>query len=214
MNGGTIAHRVRAYIESQPTVKQCLAMGIVNLSALARQIAQTLGTDQEEAILSACRRFRDRGGVRKGEAAMKTVLRKSRLETKSRVSTITLGPGPTLLMRLSRTAKELLEEGKPLKVIQGSQGTVVILDDDSADRVLKDLKGENILSVGRGLVEISVVSPTSIEKVPGIMAYLSSALAVNGMNILQVYSCFTDTVFVMEKGDMMRAVEILNRCMA
>jgi len=86
---------------------------------------------------------------------------------------------------------------------------VIIVDDDSVSRVTKRLRSENIISVTRGLVEIAVTSPETIEKTPGLLAFLSGALASNGINIVEEMSCYTDTTFILERKNMTRAMEIL-----
>jgi hypothetical protein len=72
---------------------------------------------------------------------------------------------------------------------------------------------ENILIERKGLAEISVTSPRTIEETPGIIAYLSSALAANGINIVETVSCYTDTIFILEEKDILKGFEVLNKCM-
>jgi len=71
---------------------------------------------------------------------------------------------------------------------------------------------ENVVRTQGGLVELSVTSPENIRAIPGIMAYLSSALSGNGINIVETMSCYTDTIFVLEEKDMVRGFEILSKC--
>ena len=60
------------------------------------------------------------------------------------------------------------------------------------------------------MVELAVTSPESIEDTPGLLAYLSTALASRGINIVQAMSCYTDTIFLLEREDMTTAVDILS----
>ncbi len=209
-----MAERVRGFIAGHPSIGDGLRLGIVNQSALARLISKDLEISNIEAVAAACKRAPQRltGGLR--ETAIKAVLRRSRIETRTRVATLTLGRSPHVLPRLSRVAKDLLEEGGLFRLIQGSEGTVVIVDDDAAERVLKELPKDQVIKVRKGLVEVGVVSPESIEEVPGIMARLSSALAAADLNALQVMSCYTDTLFIVEERDMVRSFEALRRTLA
>lgn len=210
----SVAERVRAFIGRNPSIGDGLRLGIVNQSALARLISREEGISNLEAIAAACKRAPQRKVRGHREAAVHGVLRRSRIETRSRVATLTLGRSSQVLLRLSRMAKELLEEGGLFRLIQGSQGTVVILDDDDVERVVKELPRDQVLKVRRGLVEVGVVSPESIEEVPGIMSRLSSALAAADLNVLQVMSCYTDTLFIVEERDMVGTFETLRNILA
>ena len=54
----SVAQAVRTYIDARPVVRDALAMGIVNLSALTRRIRDETGLGSEEAVLVACRRYK------------------------------------------------------------------------------------------------------------------------------------------------------------
>jgi len=207
----SIAKQVRDYISNRPSVADALRMGIVNHSALARRIAKELGIRRGEAVLAACRRYPvDRiRGYR--EDAVKQVLQKSRIETRSKVSTITVAQGVDVLRRLGDVVEELLDENRICRLIQVSQGTVIIVDDDAVSRFTRKLREEHLLNVRRDLVEIAVTSPVSVEETPGLMAFLSTALASKGINIVQAMSCYTDTIFILERDDMTTAFDVLTQ---
>ncbi len=45
----TAAHRVREYIDAHPSIRDCLQMDLINLSALARKIVKETDADSEDA---------------------------------------------------------------------------------------------------------------------------------------------------------------------
>lgn len=108
---------------------------------------------------------------------------------------------------------ELLPSNRLIRLIPTSKGIVLIVEDDTFSAVTKSISQGNILRVRKGLVELGVTSPESIEEVPGVMAFLLASLATEGMNVLQVMSCYTDTILVLEEKDLMEAFRILKRTM-
>jgi hypothetical protein len=58
-------------------------------------------------------------------------------------------------------------------------------------------------------VEINVINPETIENTPGLRAFLSGALASRGINIVEEMSAYADTIFLLERRDMTRAMEVL-----
>src|SRR3972149_488232 len=119
----SIAKQVRDYISNHPSVSDALKMGIVNHSALARMVGKELGIKREEAVLAACRRYPvDRIKSYK-EDAVKKVLGKSRIETRTKMATVTVVQGMDVLQRLGDVAAELLHENKNRARRQVSPGT-------------------------------------------------------------------------------------------
>jgi aspartokinase len=207
----SVAKQVRDYIESHPSVADALKLGIVNHSALARLIGKELGIRKQEAVLAACRRYPiDRIKSYK-EDAVRRVLGKSRIETRTKMATITVVQGIDVLQRLGDVVEELLDENRICRLIQVSQGTVIIVDEDSVTRVTKKLREDHLISVEKDLVELAVTSPESVEETPGLMAFLAGALASRGINIVQAMSCYTDTIFILERDDMTPAIETLTQ---
>jgi sulfur transfer complex TusBCD TusB component (DsrH family) len=204
-----VARQVREYIGAHPSISDGLKMGIVNYSALARRISKELGIRRPEAVLAACRRYPVDKLRGYSEDAVRRTLSKSRIQTRSKVATITVVEGVDVLQRLGDVVEELLDENRVCRLIQVSQGTVIIVDDDSVSRVTKKLRSEHIIGVTRGLVEIDVTSPETIEKTPGLLAFLAGALASRGINIVEEMSAYTDTIFLLERKDMTRAMEVL-----
>lgn len=208
---GQVAKVVRDYITSHPSIQDALRMGIVNYSALARKICKELSIRHEEAVLAACRRFPMETLRGYSEDAVRRMLQRSRIQTRTKVATVTVVEGVDVLQRLGDVVEELLDENRECRLIQVSQGTVIIVDDDSVSRVTKKLRSEQIIGVTRGLVEIAVTSPETIEKTPGLLAFLSGALASQRINIVEEMSCYTDTIFIFERKDMTRAMEVLSQ---
>lgn len=209
----SIAKQVREYIDRRPSIADALKIGIVNYSALARMISKDLGIRKEEAVLAASRRYPSSRMPGYREELVKRVLRRSRVETRTKIATVTVVQGIDVLQRLGDVVEELLDENRICRLIQVSQGTVIIVDDDSVSRVTRRLREGQLVSVSKNLVEIAVTSPETIETTPGMLAFLATSLAAKGINIVQAMSCYTDTIFLLEREDMPLSVEVLTRSM-
>ena len=207
----SIASEVREYISRHPSLTDAIKMRVVNYSALSRLIGAELAIKKQEAVLAACRRFPVEKVRGYREDAVKRVLQRSRIETRSKVATVTVVQGVDVLQRLGDVVGELLDENKICRLIQVSQGTVIIVDEDSVTRVTKKLREEHLINVSKDLVELAVTSPESVEETPGLMAFLAGALASKGINIVQAMSCYTDTIFILERDDMTPAIETLTQ---
>jgi hypothetical protein len=205
----SIARRVRAYLDAQPALGDALRLGIANHSAVARRISAELEIRQLEGIIAACRRYPRGRTVLQREAGIHRVLHKSRIETRTRVAAITVTQGADVLQRLGDVVEELLDESLLCRVIQVSRGTVVLVDEDSVPRVTRVLREGQIIGIRKGLVEVAVTSPESIEETPGLLRHLTGVLASQGINIVEALSCYTDTIFLLHQQDLSRAIASL-----
>jgi aspartokinase len=202
---------VRDYIDTHPSIKDCLKDGLVNLSALSRKIMQERGLSKLEATLVACRRYQDQAGPHL-ERTIKKTLSKSRVEMTSKIAIVTIRSDWQIYSRLQSFLRRAMNEGHLPKVIQGSKAITLITDERTAATIKEEIGEDRILDTGKGFVEIAVTSPESIRTTPGIMSYLCSALSSNGINVVETMSTYTDTIFIVEPESMVRAFEILSKC--
>lgn len=206
-----VARQVRVYLENHPAVADAIRMGIANYTAVARRIAGELGLPYSSAVVAACRRYPRGRELQAREAGVRRVLRKSRIETRTKVAAITVRQGVDVLQRLGDVVEELLDEESLCRLIQVSRGTVVIIDEDSVPRITKRLREDQIVRVRRNLVEVAVTGPESIEETPGLLTVLTGIVSAQGINIVEALSCYTDTIFLFELGDFPLALAALSR---
>lgn len=206
----SVAHSVRAYIDARPVVRDALGMGIVNLSALTRRIREETGLGSEEAVLVACRRYQPRAGGPSYQAAIRRVLDKSKLEVRTRVAVVTAHPSWKLFARLEKALAAVSGRSHPVHVLHGSESITIITDETLLGELEAALGEEEIIKARKGLVELNIRSPDSIEDVPGILAFLASSLAAKGINFVEVVSCYKDNMFLIDEEDMFEAFQALN----
>lgn len=206
-----VAKIVRDYVDTHPSIKDCLKDDLINLSALSRQIMKERGLTTMEATLVACRRYKDTS-PRHNERTIKTTLAKSKVEMSSKVAIVTLRNDWQIYGKLQGFLRKALSEGHVPKLIQGSKAITLITDETTAQSVEEELGKSNLLGFDKGLVEISVTSPESIRTTPGIISYLYGSLSSNGINVVETMSTYTDTIFIVEPDNMMRAFEVLTKC--
>lgn len=206
----SVASVVRDYIDTHPSIKDCIQDGLLNLSALSRQIMADRGIDKMEATLVACRRYQD-AAPRHSEREIKRTLARSRIEMTSKMSIVSIRNDWQMYGRLQSFLRRAMGEGHVPKLIQGSKALTLITDESTAATIAEEIGEDRVLDQRDGLVEIAVTSPESIRTTPGIMAFLCGSLSSNGINVVETMSSYTDTIFIVQPEDMMRAFEILSK---
>ena len=93
----TTAKLTEEFIETHPSIKDCLKKGVINYSKLSRRIAKELNIEKKtsmEAILIACRRYAEKLKKEKVlEDKILEILKASELEIKNKIVVIIVEKG-------------------------------------------------------------------------------------------------------------------------
>ena len=202
---------VDRYIQSHPSIKDCLKKGIINYSKLSRLISNEIGmkkTASFDAILISCRRHQQRLKTERGyEKKIMSVMQETTIETMSHVLVATIEKDVffdhlVLLQKRIRDRKEMFQFIEGVKAI-----TVITRMEFSKD--IEKIFRTKVLSLKTGLALITLRSPLNVEETPGFVGYIYSLLGENGINILETMSCWTDTLFVVNDSDMEKAIRLM-----
>jgi aspartokinase len=209
------AKLTREYIESRPALRSILMRGLVNYTALARNMIEERGTGNEEAIVVALRRYVQESG---GEGALPdqavmALLARSNLHMKTKISRITARNDWLIMARLEQVFRKLMASRVLLQIILGTEGITIITEHTAYKEIMDVLETEHVLRTRKDLAEIAVRCPEEIEDTPGVVAHLASLLAFHGINVVEMVSCYTDIIFIVEDKDTVRAYEILQKVM-
>ena len=187
----TIAQNVRKHLQNKPYLLEALEKGIVNLSELARQIQEELKISNTSAVKAALRRFSEelQKHKQKREEKVLQVLKRSAMAVYDRKSVII-------------TTKEInTKTGMKVDLLNKY---VYLLDrGDLPQRINAIVKHDNCTM-------IVMHSPEELEATPGVVAFLTTLLAEQNVNIIEFISCWTETIIVVEKKDSLKAYEVLS----
>ena len=186
----TTAQNVRNYLRNKPYLLEALENGIVNLSELSRQIQKELKTSNITATKAALRRFAEelQKHKQKREEKVLHVLKRSGIAVYDRKSVII-------------TAKEINTKSG-LKVDLPGKFVYLLDRADLPERISTLVKHDNCTM-------IVVNSPEELEATPGVVAFLTTLLAEQNINIVEFISCWTETVIVVDKKDSLKTYEAL-----
>jgi len=206
-----ITKLTESYIAEHPSVKDCLKKGLINYSSLTRQICKDLDLDKKnfDAVLIACRRYyRKIGKETVLENKIIKILKDSKLEVKTKI-VVVLIEKDVYYGHLIELQKEVKKKAELFHIIEGSNTITVITSYEFLD-VVKKLFKNKIIKITENLAEVTLKSSEDLENTPGVVAYLSSLLAENGINIVETMSTWTDTLFVIAEKDISKVMELLS----
>lgn len=204
-----ISKRVSEYLSSNPCILYALQEEVVNYSSLARTVMRELNTQKFNAVLAALKRYPESNPSLESE--YKKALLKSRLEAYYSISNITVRNSPSNFIKVSDAYRDIYEKGGRIRIVQGSQGIVIITDKNNVDSIRSNFHDHEIISERDNLGELIIVSPLEIENLRGYVAYLSSIIAINGINVYQIAAFYNDITYIMDEKYMQTALNIFSR---
>jgi len=199
------------YINEHPSVKDCVRKGLINYSSLTRQIANDMGLELKknfDAILIACRRYYRKVKKEKilDDKILK-ILKASKLEVKNKII-VALIEKNIYFNHLIELHKIIKNKAELFHVIEGSN-TITLITANEFKGDIKKLFKNKIIKMTENLAEVTLKSSEDMEDTPGVIAYLATLLAENGVNIIETMSTWTDTLFVVSEEDIAKVMGVL-----
>ncbi len=187
----SIAEQVFEWLDKYPYIIWALKNELINYSSLARKIQNELRVKNFDAVLIAIRRYKEE--IKKvEEEKITSLLQESSLEIRTAVN----------VYIVKEIERKMLDKLPHFHLIEGSEAVILITDEKLKIDCIKEYKN---------LVEVRIKSPERIEKTKGFVAFVYTKIAERGINIIETYSAYTDTIFIIEKKDLAPIVDVLEK---
>jgi len=191
----SVARDVRNYLKDKPFLLEALEKNIANLSKLARRIGKDLGIKNLDAIKAGLRRYAEdvRKSKQRREERVLNLLKQSKITILDNVCTAIMNRDVGI------------ENRAKMKV----DSYFIYLLDKFAFKDLQKYK-QCIEKTCENCTAIIVTSPKELEVTPGVIAFLTSLLAGQNINVIEFISCYTETIIVVDRADAMKSYEIIS----
>ena len=211
----SIPSAVETVIKKRPFLEGALIEGLINLSALARQlkpeIEQIVNREvNDSAIIMALNRLVPRLEEVTAERAQAVVENLGDITVRSNLSDYTFHNSPSLHQKQTK----LLESIKDLSNIfctfsQGISETTLVVTESVSNIVEEIFADEQMIAKNSDLSLITVKLPSDNTLYPGVYYFLFKELAWDNINIIEVISTTNEFTIVLNDKDIQRAFAIL-----
>lgn len=197
-----VTRAVTRELDSDLTAREMISRGAVNLRALARWMIKENGwIASEEAVVAALRRYPARESASTLGPA-REMMRHIRIDTRSRISALTVrtdAHSATVLADLLRAIDAA--SGQRIRIISGDHGFKVIVDGDRVGALVEALGTARVVESKHNMTELVLQAPARARNMPGILALVTSALALRGISIEDIADGVRQTnIYVAEKN--------------
>jgi len=105
---------------------------------------------------------------------------------------------------------EFIHSFRFFQLIQGTEVFTVLADQNKKDEIKKVFSPLSIIDIIENQSALILISPKEIVQVQGVVAYLTYLMAYSGeINITQIMSCYTDTIFVVDRVNALKAYNLI-----
>lgn len=199
------------YIKEHPDIKSCLKKDLINYSSLARLIAKELKIEKKtskEAILIAARRFQDKLKAEISyEKEIKNLLADSDLDIKNKIVVYIIEKN--INFEYFDNIEKLIKKDFGVFYLLEGSGHYTIITQEKYAKALDAKFVNRIIAKHENAAMITLKSPKEIEYIRGVTSYLTSLFTENGINIIEIFSFWTDTLFIINKEDVNKVINFL-----
>ena len=206
MSVSRITHR---YIREHPSVQDCLDRGLINYSALAREICDTTEATSFDAVLVACRRYyqKRRNHVSR-EKRIVGLLKKSKVRVRNKIAVATVDKTRGLDKALE--IQNFIKKDKgDFNLIEGEDALTFITNIEYVPLIKKTF-GASLLKSSTGLAQITMLFGENLEMTPGVLSFIYRMFSEYDINIREEMSCWKDVMVVVDEKDVAKVMQMLN----
>ncbi len=210
----TVAAEIEQLVAESPFLEEGLARGIINVSALARELLPDLAARMqrpvsESAVMMALKRSLP--GIVARQQGIKPILAlMGDLTVRSNLVEFTYRKSPDTLAKQHALLEYLQDLGDQfITFTQGVFEMTIITSASLATRITEAFVGEKLVARLDGLAAIVIRLPAETVQTPGVHYMLLKQFAWHDINLVEVVSTYSELTLVMERGDVDRGFSVL-----
>ncbi|MCL4453589.1 hypothetical protein [Ferroplasma sp.] len=199
------AEIVRSYMNENPEIKDYMARGLINVSALAREIVDKTHVDDFEAAVAALKRYRNNDLP----SYTSEILDRSNLEMSSNISIIVIKKNYDTLKIITGIIGNL-KKLNSVNLIETINCFSIIGDNQTVSGFSNFFSDDQIIEYRKDLGQLTIISPDEIEITKGYVNFITSLLYRAGINIIHIISFYRDTIIILDEKDLTDAFKIIS----
>lgn len=214
----TIPELVEDLISKKPFLEEGLSRGLINLSALARELQPDIEKKlyrevQIGAVVMALKRLSEKNPPQVESNKLESIVSAlGDMTVRSNIVEYTFANSPTLADKQT----ELMHQSSLLPnsfftVTDGVFETTFFASANLKSAIEEHMTGEKAKNQADNLSSITIIIPEAATDIPGVYYSILKKLAWNGINFIEVVSSFTELTIFMRSEDIDRAFSVLKR---
>ena len=201
---------IQSFLNKNPDIRESRNKGLINRRSLARYIIEKerLNNNMFEALVTALRRF-ELKIVSKGTL---DIIKDIKISTKDKISIVYLEKSEEVLKNISKVVNLInFNKNETLKIVQGSLSIKLFIDEFNVKKIKDIFNNKDIITIYNNISELNLIFPDKAIKTRGIIAYLTSELSINNVNIIEFLTGKPELIIYVNELDLLKAYETIRK---
>ncbi len=206
----SIVHQVWKILDNSPCIRRDMSKGLINTTALAKYfITEKKIEGTLDGISSAIRRYEfDR--YDNVFTTANEIVGLGEISTRSKLANVAVIKDTEIQQLLPKLFSLIhYNRGDVLRIIQADEAIKILVNEKNLEKIKKLFPKDKIIKIDRNLAEINMHLHPKAVNTPGIIAVISSELAMNGVNVMESMSCVPEMLWFVKEKDVLKAYNIL-----
>lgn len=205
----SVSEATREILKKKPFLKELMDMDAVNYRGLARNFKEEVkeATGKEkinlDSIVMAIRRYEQDADYSEGlMERIERVLNKSELFMIGDVVYYTL-PREKKHHELAMNVYEEVDKksGERVYLLQSDSEIGLVVSKKNSKLIEEKINEREVKNLNKDLAIVGMDSPEEILEANGILSYLTQKIIMNGIGVVEMFSTYTETIFLVEAQD-------------
>jgi len=206
-NDVSVAEATRELLDTKPFLKELMDMNAVNYRGLARnfkkQVEEKTGREKVnlDSIVVAIRRYEDKLTLRESwTERIESVLGNSELTMAGDIFYYTL-PRERKYHKLALDLYDQIDRrsGDRIYLLQSDAEIGLVTNRSNLELIEEKVDKKDIKNMEKDAAIVVLDSPEEILEANGILSYLTERIIANGIGVLEMFSTYTETVFLVRE---------------
>lgn len=213
----TVAEVIETLVKQKPFIESALIDGLINLSALSRQIKPDVEKVlkkpvTEASILMALKRMVHLMEVTVGRKIENAIRDFGDIIVRSNLTDFTFRNSDTLSEKQGKLIKIIAEEKDTFYTIsRGVFETTVVVSRHFSEKIKDLFHNETLIASTPSVSSITIRLPDDNINTPGLYYFVFKQIAWEGISMLEVISTTNELTIILQDKDVDRAFSILKR---
>ena len=198
-------------LDNSPCIKRNMSCGLINTRALASYIIREKQINGNvDAVISAIRRYKIEKYSDIFIKAHNLILQTTDLSTRSNLTNIALIKDKEIQELIPRFFSVIeYPRGDVLRIIQADESIKVLINEKNLKKITDLIPKNKIITIDKDLAEINLHLDPNAKSTPGVIATITNELAINGVSIVEVLTCFPEMLWFVEQKELLKAYAIV-----
>jgi aspartokinase len=208
-----IQGEVTNFIEQDVSIRRGLSRGLLNSRALAKYISQNLKLNCTiDAVISAIRRYESKAEPKEYIKERYKLIASAKVSSRTKMISVLLKKNVDVRKSITNLYNKVdFSKGEVIRILEVNQYIKLIVDEANFKDVQELFSKSDVVSIEKGLGEISVIYGAEVANTPGVFAAVSGEYALSNISLVDAVICGNEHIFIVNEDDLMKALEAMHR---